>query len=65
MASIAGSSANPAVSSDAEPAPCPLCGRTDCADEVEAYLHAALRGTGGATPVDRRARERRGATRLR
>jgi hypothetical protein len=26
------------------PHPCPLCGRVECADEVEAYLAAALRG---------------------
>jgi hypothetical protein len=26
-------------------APCPLCGRRECADEVEDYLHAALRGS--------------------
>ncbi len=27
------------------PAPCPLCGRTECADELDVYLNEALRNT--------------------
>jgi hypothetical protein len=32
-------------------APCPLCGRGECADEVEDYLHAALRGLPSRTLI--------------
>jgi hypothetical protein len=27
-----------------DPPPCPLCGSTSCADEVEAYLYRMVRG---------------------
>ena len=39
-------SATPHATPDAstEP-PCPLCGRTECADELDAYLNEALRST--------------------
>ena len=38
-------SARPTHHASTEPAPCPLCGRTDCADELDAYLNEALRST--------------------
>jgi hypothetical protein len=44
MASLTTPSPTGSVAATAtEPEPCALCGRPECADEVEAYLYETLR----------------------